>query len=98
MESKPVDDFITVRGGEQPHILLHYHIFKNAGTTIDSVLSRNFPNSFFQLEPERDLQVVPPEELLNFLNQHPDARAVSSHNFRFPSPAHPTFRFVEISF
>lgn len=83
---------------KQQRILLHYHIFKNAGSTIDWILRKNFPNAFFPLEPEREFQVVTNQEIIDFLSQHPNTSALSSHNFRLPSPNHPVFKFVEIVF
>jgi hypothetical protein len=59
------------------HILLHHHIFKNAGSTVISILERNFRERFATFEPE---ELITASKLFNFIESN-GVIAVSSHNF-----------------
>lgn len=63
-------------------VLLHHHIFKNAGSTLDSALEHHFGDAFveFHSESSDDGRVVP-QKLFQFLDENPHVRAVSSHHF-----------------
>lgn len=80
-------------------LLLHYHIFKNAGSTIMSILKKNFPDSFQAIDEPDDHGYISAEAITTYLLQHPDTQALSSHHFRYPRPkedAH--LRFIDICF
>ena len=62
------------------HIIVHHHIFKNAGSTLDSSLAVQFGTGFAHLEDEGN--PVHASTLVEFLDRHPDLKAVSSHNFQ----------------
>jgi hypothetical protein len=67
-------------------LLLHYHLFKNAGSSVDQMLSRNFPTSWAEREftmPGRKSNV---SEVTKFLNAHPELDALSSHTALLPLP------------
>jgi len=78
------------------HVIVHYHIFKNAGTTLHSILERNFGSQFAAIESEHPDDVVSNESFLRFLEDHPDIAAVSSHNLRLPKPENDSFAFYDI--
>ncbi len=79
-------------------VILHYHIFKNAGTTIQEILDRNFGERFFRLDtPHRDGRISN-AELVSFLDANPHIEAISSHQIRHPVPAAPGFLFFDICF
>lgn len=63
------------------NILLHHHIFKNAGTSLDSALWRNFDESLVQYDPHGDGNPVTAMALRDFLRARPPVKAVSSHLF-----------------
>jgi hypothetical protein len=66
-------------------IILHYHIFKNAGSTIQWILEKNFHRSFSTLH-ETDIEaVVSNDEIILFAQEHPEIVALASHHFRLPS-------------
>ncbi|WP_153100726.1 sulfotransferase family 2 domain-containing protein [Paraburkholderia hayleyella] len=80
-------------------ILIHYHLFKNAGSTIDSILERNFPGEAHgHLEGPLPWSTVSPQELLEYALANPAVRAISSHQARLPVPQHPGITFVPILF
>src|SRR5579862_4664828 len=67
-------------------VVVHYHFFKNAGSTIESILEREFGGKFATLHglsPDTELDN---DELSVFLSAHRDIKAVSSHHLRYPLP------------
>jgi hypothetical protein len=80
------------------HVILHYHIFKNAGSTIYSILERNFGNRLASLDSGHFNSTLNNEVLLDFLKRHPRVQAVSSHHLLPPKPAHEGFVFHDILF
>ncbi|HEX5432418.1 MAG TPA: hypothetical protein VFW83_10660 [Bryobacteraceae bacterium] len=78
-------------------VLLHYHFFKNAGTTIEEILAHSFGN-FARIDGPGREGDIPPGELLEFLNRHPSLVALSSHHFHYPVPEAAGFHFFDICF
>jgi len=78
-------------------VLLHYHIFKNAGTTIDWILEKNFRNllRFDDFTNPRATQT--PEKLLQFIKGK-EFDAITSHQLRFPIPESSIFLFIPLIF
>jgi len=79
---------------------MHFHIFKNAGTTIDWVLQKNFKKHHFTLDdtkkPNRILQW---DDVIDFLKKQKSfPKAFSSHQIRFPLPQNSEFKFLPIVF
>jgi hypothetical protein len=79
-------------------ILIHYHLFKNGGTTIEWALKKNFGNAFQAIHAEGETGVVDNKALLHFLRENPHVTAITSHQLRLPAPKHERFRFLEICF
>jgi hypothetical protein len=69
------------------HVIIHYHIFKNAGSTIDSILNRNFNSQCGSIEGRNPWDTVSPDAVLNYARANPAMKAVSSHQARLPVPA-----------
>ncbi len=79
-------------------LILHYHIFKNAGTTVENLLQKSFPHSFARFEGDgRDAQLSA-TEVLAFVREHPELQAISSHHLRYPRPSAPGFVFFDLLF
>lgn len=78
-------------------VVVHYHIFKNAGTTLDSVLGRALgpAYSFEQEDPDSSLHA---EDLAALLNARPEIRYVTSHALRPPRPSIPGCHVVDVVF
>jgi hypothetical protein len=68
-------------------VVVHYHILKNGGSTIESVLKREFGPGFSPFDKERADSVLDETELTDFLAARPDISAISSHHLRYPKPA-----------
>ena len=77
------------------YILLHYHIFKNAGSTIAWVLERVFGNAFRLIEASFDEGTIVKSELIQFVRENRQVAALSGHHFCLPAPRHKRYRFVE---
>jgi hypothetical protein len=77
-QALPVDDFFPMK-----FIFLHHHIFKNAGSSLDYALKREFgEDGFVEFHPEQaDDGRVSSQQLLRMLADRPAVRAVSSHHF-----------------
>lgn len=65
-------------------VLVHYHIFKNAGTSIDERLQQYFRPGWSWLQPPNPAACMNDEELMRMLATRPDIKALSSHQLRFP--------------
>jgi hypothetical protein len=77
-------------------VLLHYHIFKNAGSTIEEIFARSFGSAFSRMEtPDRE-GLVSNQDLVNYLEQNPSTKAISSHQIRYPTPKFAGFLFLDV--
>jgi hypothetical protein len=66
-------------------LILHYHLFKNAGTSVDEMLQRNFGAQWVTQEfhvPRRDNASA----VRGFLVANPQLAAISSHTALLPPP------------
>lgn len=76
-------------------VLLHYHFFKNAGTTIEEILAHSFGH-FARMDNPDPNQPISNQELLKFLECNPLVQAVSSHHINYPVPQAPGYLFFDI--
>lgn len=67
-------------------VVVHYHIFKNGGSTIESILRREFGNAFTPLHGETDDSILDARDLTRFLHRNRHIKAISSHHLRYPKP------------
>ena len=89
---------MAAKSAQPRPVILHYHIFKNAGTTLDHILERNFDRRFARLDGDDRDAVVGNEALVAFLAARPDVAAISSHHIRPPLPVDGRFAFRDILF
>jgi hypothetical protein len=68
-------------------IIVHYHIFKNAGSSIDRILKTSFAERWASLEGDTATSLLRPHDLSVFVRDRPEIVAVSSHLLRPPGPA-----------
>ncbi len=83
---------------QKRHLLLHYHIFKNAGSTVTFILKRNFGRQLAFLDAQHFNAQLDNDALVAFLAKHRRVRAVSSHQLCPPKPQHEQFVFHDILF
>ncbi|WOD06199.1 hypothetical protein [Marinomonas sp. GJ51-6] len=69
-------------------VILHYHLFKNAGTSLDAAFKENFSveqgewvTREFSAQPAKNR-----EELKQWIIDNPQAKCFSSHTAIFPVP------------
>ena len=65
------------------NVLVHAHIFKNAGTTFDFSLSNHFGDSFVDHRNDAAFLQGKNEFLLKYLSENPAVQALSSHSLHF---------------
>ena len=79
------------------NVIIHNHLFKNAGTTFDWSLARNFGTAF--LDHRDDLEMQQGAKYLGpFLLKHPEVNALSSHHLKFPLPVLPDVQLFPVVF
>jgi hypothetical protein len=78
------------------YIILHGHIFKNAGTTFDWSLQRNFGDNFLDHRQDQLMRTQGGDHLLQLLADHPDLQAVSSHHMTRNLPDTSAAKFLQV--
>jgi hypothetical protein len=68
-------------------VIVHYHIFKNGGSTIEAILEREFGRGFATLHDTKASATLNGRQVASFLQRHPHISAISSHHLRYPKPA-----------
>ena len=87
MHSNATENASVINAGNtHADVLLHYHIYKNAGSSIDGILQESLGARWSAFEGSTEAHTVSPQEMAAFLLQRPDLVAVSSHRARPPLP------------
>jgi hypothetical protein len=68
-------------------IILHYHIFKNAGTSVDHMLKESLGERWIEWDTTDPGAKISPAEMESFILDHPEILAVSSHQAVPPLPS-----------
>jgi hypothetical protein len=79
-------------------IILHFHILKNAGTTLENILDRNFGERFARLDTEHRDGRIEQNDIVDYLDRHPDVEAISSHQIHYPVPQARGYLFFDWCF
>lgn len=66
----------------RPPIVVHHHIFKNAGTSIDFSLKKYFGGKWSALEGLHARDIVKEGQFVKFIDANPQLKAISSHSLR----------------
>ena len=74
-------------------ILVHHHIFKNAGTSFNHALKQNFEDNFLEFDLPRS-QIITQAILDNFILEKPQALAISGHHICLPTPQGENYRTI----
>jgi hypothetical protein len=67
-------------------VIFHYHIFKNAGMSVDFALERFFGKRYAAFEGVHAHDVLSASSVAQFLRANPEVRAAASHLARPPVP------------
>lgn len=73
-----------VRGGRP--LLIHYHIFKNAGTSFEWALEQALGRDLHRYDKPVAGGFVSSSDIVRYAGAHPDARAIASHQAAPPAP------------
>ena len=65
-------------------VILHGHMFKNAGTSVDKLLLNNFGKGFVDHRDDVKMQHGKQTYLIDFLQKNKKIRALSSHHLPLP--------------
>ncbi len=79
-------------------VIIHRHIFKNAGTTFDSILKNNFGDAFCDHRDDVPMRKEGEPYLKKYLGEHPDIKALSSHHLWFNPASDDRIQFVPVIF
>jgi hypothetical protein len=67
-------------------IIIHYHIFKNAGSTVYSILKNNFGDRCGSIEGINPWDTLGSDAILKYAMENPSLKTISSHQARLPVP------------
>ena len=70
----------------QRNIVVHYHLFKNAGTSVDHLLRKNFPDKWHSFDGNSAGDIINTEELEGVIAAKAEMLAFSSHQIIPPLP------------
>jgi hypothetical protein len=77
-------------------VVIHYHVFKNAGTSVDKALQSAFGQAWAGFEGNG--RKVTPAELADYVLENDAVTVVSSHLAHLPVPEIPGVRVVPVIF
>lgn len=77
-------------------VVLHGHIFKNAGTTLDWSLNRLLGDSFVDHRDDEAMMSGGADYLAEYIDKHPNVSALSSHHTVFPLPEIPDVELLPL--
>lgn len=77
-------------------VIIHKHLFKNAGTTFDWSLKKNFGDAFCDHRDDKPMIKVGEPYLLKYLDEHPKIKALSSHHIWFHLSQNKDYEFIPI--
>jgi len=60
-------------------VILHYHIFKNAGTSFNTALAQVFGPAFMEFDGAEAGSVIEPDRIGEIIRNHPGKNAFSTH-------------------
>jgi len=79
-------------------VCVHFHIFKNAGSTMEWIFKKNFSENAISIDSNDPLGMLHFENILEILEKKPETKSISSHQFRFPIYNNIRFEFIPIVF
>ncbi len=82
----------------EPWRIFHFHIFKNAGTTVNRILAHNYPAAFHSFDGADPSGCLGAEETAAHILAHPEAVAFTSHQAKPPLPEIAGLQFFPLIF
>jgi len=81
---------------EKRIVISHGHIFKNAGSSLDWSLERNFSKNFMDHRDDVPMRRRGGEFLAEYLNERENVIAISSHHMCFPSLPYSNIKIIPL--
>ncbi len=78
-------------------IIIHYHLYKNAGTSVDAILQSNFGDDWVEVETQNG-QKLSRTDLETFIQENKNLKAISSHTAEITLPDIPDIMPIPIIF
>jgi hypothetical protein len=69
------------------HVIVHFHVFKNGGSTIETILEREFGERYATVHGSHASSALDDDDITAFIAGHPHITAISSHHLRYPLPS-----------
>lgn len=91
-------NFLSESRNKGRSVLLHYHIFKNAGTSVDSILSQCFGDSFMAVDGPVPEFFINQTEVNVMVRNRAQVKVLSSHQIRLPLPDDRRIKYLPIIF
>ncbi|MEM7491949.1 MAG: sulfotransferase family 2 domain-containing protein [Pseudomonadota bacterium] len=83
---------------EKRPVIVHFHLFKNAGTSVDRILQNNFGEGEWAEIEGPDNKKLDPAPLVEFIRENPALKAVSSHTAVVSVPEYDDIELLPIFF
>ncbi|WBU59762.1 sulfotransferase family 2 domain-containing protein [Paracoccus albus] len=80
------------------HVLVHYHIYKNSGTSFENVLDASFGAKHERFDGPYPFFTINQDQLDQIIERRKDAIAFSTHQALLPQPSSTNFRVVAAMF
>lgn len=68
------------------HVICHYHIYKNSGTSFDEILKANYGELHVSFDGPYPYFSIGQAELAKIIQRNPGAKSFSSHQISLPPP------------
>lgn len=78
-------------------VIIHYHMFKNAGSSVDAILQHNFGDKWVEIEGPNNKKLTP-EMMVEYIKANPEIKALSSHTAQVTIPKIPGVKIIPIFF
>lgn len=88
----------VARASAPSPLLFHYHIFKNAGTSVDKMLKANFAEAWAEREFATGTPAERHQQVRAFLTERANLMAIASHTAPLPEPELPGRQVFPIIF
>ncbi|HRO15242.1 MAG TPA: sulfotransferase family 2 domain-containing protein [Paracoccus sp. (in: a-proteobacteria)] len=79
-------------------VILHYHIYKNSGTSFDRVLAHNFGDRHELFDGPYPFFGIDQDQVDRIVMRRPDAVAFSSHQISLPQPSSVEYHVLAAAF
>lgn len=91
-------NFLSDTCPEDRNVVLHYHIFKNAGTSVDAMLTDCFGDGLMPVDGPVPEFFINQTEVNVMLRNRAQVKALSSHQIRLPVPQDRRIGYLPIIF